>query len=140
MTPGGIRVVELDVALTRAADHDAALPHLVTAAVEGQRHELLLHTELLRRDSLRRRRRLRLVDHRGARFDVSGRPAGPAAGLRLHQSRGDPELADVEVAVCLQQDAWRREECVVLAARVDRKSTRLNSSHVKISYAVFCLK
>src|SRR5690606_41709201 len=26
------------------------------------------------------------------------------------------------------------------AARVDRKSTRLNSSHVKISYAVFCLK
>src|SRR5690606_39777840 len=24
--------------------------------------------------------------------------------------------------------------------RVDRKSTRLNSSHVKISYAVFCLK
>src|SRR5690606_40999147 len=27
-----------------------------------------------------------------------------------------------------------------LARRIDRKSTRLNSSHVKISYAVFCLK
>src|SRR5690606_39634160 len=27
-----------------------------------------------------------------------------------------------------------------LAAQLDRKSTRLNSSHVKISYAVFCLK
>src|SRR5690606_39678036 len=26
------------------------------------------------------------------------------------------------------------------SARKDRKSTRLNSSHVKISYAVFCLK
>src|SRR5690349_23729607 len=26
------------------------------------------------------------------------------------------------------------------AARADRKSTRLNSSHVEISYAVFCLK
>src|SRR5207302_3289729 len=26
------------------------------------------------------------------------------------------------------------------AAALDRKSTRLNSSHVKISYAVFCLK
>src|SRR5690349_24108702 len=25
-------------------------------------------------------------------------------------------------------------------ARLDRKSTRLNSSHVEISYAVFCLK
>src|SRR5690625_5025954 len=28
----------------------------------------------------------------------------------------------------------------VLTNRVDRKSTRLNSSHVAISYAVFCLK
>src|SRR5690606_41064342 len=27
-----------------------------------------------------------------------------------------------------------------LNPRVDRKSTRLNSSHVKISYAIFCLK
>src|SRR3712207_7874785 len=27
-----------------------------------------------------------------------------------------------------------------LAARGDRKSTRLNSSHANISYAVFCLK
>src|SRR5437868_10033678 len=27
-----------------------------------------------------------------------------------------------------------------LRARLDRKSTRLNSSHVSISYAVFCLK
>src|SRR5690606_41267775 len=27
-----------------------------------------------------------------------------------------------------------------LEHQVDRKSTRLNSSHVKISYAVFCLK
>src|SRR5436305_6653684 len=26
------------------------------------------------------------------------------------------------------------------ATRLDRKSTRLNSSHVRISYAVFCLK
>src|SRR5690349_25171660 len=25
-------------------------------------------------------------------------------------------------------------------SRIDRKSTRLNSSHVEISYAVFCLK
>src|SRR6266700_1872609 len=27
-----------------------------------------------------------------------------------------------------------------VTVRLDRKSTRLNSSHVKISYAVFCLK
>src|SRR5690554_7004611 len=29
---------------------------------------------------------------------------------------------------------------VPVPVRVDRKSTRLNSSHVRISYAVFCLK
>src|SRR5690606_41398219 len=29
---------------------------------------------------------------------------------------------------------------VCAAVEADRKSTRLNSSHVKISYAVFCLK
>src|SRR3989339_318878 len=29
---------------------------------------------------------------------------------------------------------------VVVAAALDRKSTRLNSSHDQISYAVFCLK
>src|SRR5688500_14134323 len=30
--------------------------------------------------------------------------------------------------------------CVVSRAALDRKSTRLNSSHLVISYAVFCLK
>src|SRR5437660_11113827 len=30
--------------------------------------------------------------------------------------------------------------CGLLRHRLDRKSTRLNSSHVAISYAVFCLK
>src|SRR5436309_12405474 len=30
--------------------------------------------------------------------------------------------------------------CAIRCTREDRKSTRLNSSHVKISYAVFCLK
>src|SRR5437868_8708775 len=29
---------------------------------------------------------------------------------------------------------------LILNRRLDRKSTRLNSSHVSISYAVFCLK
>src|SRR5436309_7825586 len=30
--------------------------------------------------------------------------------------------------------------CHLVDVELDRKSTRLNSSHVKISYAVFCLK
>src|SRR5690606_30026770 len=32
------------------------------------------------------------------------------------------------------------DKVVIKGSEVDRKSTRLNSSHVKISYAVFCLK
>src|SRR5438874_8091069 len=31
-------------------------------------------------------------------------------------------------------------QVLVVLADLDRKSTRLNSSHVEISYAVFCLK
>src|SRR5690606_41972752 len=34
----------------------------------------------------------------------------------------------------------RRRQSLHRQRRPDRKSTRLNSSHVKISYAVFCLK
>src|SRR3712207_7091843 len=34
----------------------------------------------------------------------------------------------------------RKEDKLVLSMPPDRKSTRLNSSHANISYAVFCLK
>src|SRR6266571_888155 len=36
--------------------------------------------------------------------------------------------------------AWSRCRCPHSFAPADRKSTRLNSSHMSISYAVFCLK
>src|SRR5690606_25951807 len=36
-------------------------------------------------------------------------------------------------------DAEKNGVEIVLPTDIDRKSTRLNSSHVKISYAVFCL-
>src|SRR5437899_8793681 len=44
------------------------------------------------------------------------------------------------------EGGWKRERCFLssLASRrmhtLDRKSTRLNSSHLGMSYAVFCLK
>src|SRR5690606_39495654 len=38
------------------------------------------------------------------------------------------------------QESWRARGATASATPEDRKSTRLNSSHVKISYAVFCLK
>src|SRR3712207_7270917 len=35
---------------------------------------------------------------------------------------------------------WKQLNPLFKTGRVDRKSTRLNSSHANISYAVFCLK
>src|SRR5438874_4698359 len=51
--------------------------------------------------------------------------------------RSNPTTHD-EVAADLVQR--RRAQLEEVTARQDRKSTRLNSSHVEISYAVFCLK
>src|SRR5258708_31891519 len=38
------------------------------------------------------------------------------------------------------KDAWMKKKAQIFAGKLDRKSTRLNSSHQIISYAVFCLK
>src|SRR5690606_5875315 len=46
---------------------------------------------------------------------------------------------DADLIGELRERMWRRGR-LVSRVREDRKSTRLNSSHVKISYAVFCLK
>src|SRR5690606_40089297 len=51
----------------------------------------------------------------------------------------DQELVFVEVKARAQTQYAQAIESVS-RAKQDRKSTRLNSSHVKISYAVFCLK
>src|SRR2546422_3323103 len=51
------------------------------------------------------------------------------AGRRGSAHRGEPYLHSVRVT----EDPPRPN-------RIDRKSTRLNSSHGYISYAVFCLK
>src|SRR3712207_8500460 len=40
----------------------------------------------------------------------------------------------------LVQESVYDEVLAALKRRIDRKSTRLNSSHANISYAVFCLK
>src|SRR5690606_42050705 len=47
------------------------------------------------------------------------------------------------IGLVMVADVRRRSELrgqALVAGILDRKSTRLNSSHVKISYAVFCLK
>src|SRR5690606_40885589 len=70
--------------------------------------------------------------------------------LRLAAARGRPfTMALIDMAMpdgdgLALVEAIRRDPAIpplaIAIASSDRKSTRLNSSHVKISYAVFCLK
>src|SRR3712207_8786873 len=61
--------------------------------------------------------------------------------------RSSRYLIDQLVEVEIEPQRWPRRRHVARDAgtsrrrtRADRKSTRLNSSHANISYAVFCLK
>src|SRR3712207_8148626 len=50
-------------------------------------------------------------------------------------------IGSTEVAhVLATQTLWQRKPKTMRITVEDRKSTRLNSSHANISYAVFCLK
>src|SRR3712207_7812134 len=61
----------------------------------------------------------------------SPHPAGlPAGTVTGGVSIRPADAGDWESIAALHAASWRR----------DRKSTRLNSSHANISYAVFCLK
>src|SRR5690606_40997969 len=75
----------------------------------------------------------------------------PVAGWRFTVSAIRNGCSDAILGIRVRQDLRRtvrsvvhrgqeRGRCNGSSQRIDRKSTRLNSSHVKISYAVFCLK
>src|SRR5690606_42045422 len=72
-----------------------------------------------------------------AHYD-SLKPVTPRSRHVLNADGDARDMADavLDVAVHAIDEGLRTHEEV----HVDRKSTRLNSSHVKISYAVFCLK
>src|SRR5690606_41517742 len=102
------------------------------AAVHSARPATLLPYTTLFRSSF---------DHR--QEDGRRAPSGgvihdrPSVQEKHHPQKqsGQPQ---VEVAPPRERALIRRESRKIFQA--DRKSTRLNSSHVKISYAVFCLK
>src|SRR5690606_41868954 len=56
--------------------------------------------------------------------------------LIVRQLQPGPQGLPLEIYCFTNTVAWAAYEGI----QADRKSTRLNSSHVKISYAVFCLK
>src|SRR5439155_22702216 len=70
---------------------------------------------------------VRVIDRVADRRKRQDRRRRIAARIRDQRSRGRPELRH---RVAPPARPWM----------LDRKSTRLNSSHVAISYAVFCLK
>src|SRR2546427_1986559 len=64
--------------------------------------------------------------------------------FRSHSSKPPPPMTDFDTfapTVAFDDlNAWRRTAEDFEKLEEDRKSTRLNSSHSQISYAVFCLK
>src|SRR5690606_10030727 len=88
------------------------------------------------------RRRRRIRDHVRApaplaRADLQGGRPMNAQPLSLPQATY--LVAEREVTTRVRSKAFIISTLILLIG-IDRKSTRLNSSHVKISYAVFCLK
>src|SRR5699024_11932886 len=90
-----------------------------------------------------------LVSHGPAAIDGSAASHGPACGgtVVARAQRHTHGLWDVDGLAGLQGDVaadadgdGAQSVQVVRGNISDRKSTRLNSSHVSISYAVFCLK
>src|SRR2546430_13438279 len=82
------------------------------------------------------------LEHLYRGFDYAARVEFDAIRFPLrYADPRDRELVAL-LAACLaygRVDLFGRQLDGVLAA-IDRKSTRLNSSHSQISYAVFCLK
>src|SRR5256885_17051927 len=67
------------------------------------------------------------------------RPAADPAAFAGGSQTGDDTFLD-QGAFVLRERAEHLEQKLARGRRGDRKSTRLNSSHLVISYAVFCLK
>src|SRR3712207_9001100 len=72
---------------------------------------------------------------RSRRDEVAGRDVDEVEPVLAGDRAGEERLPDAGRAV--EQDPVPVDP---VAFGVDRKSTRLNSSHANISYAVFCLK
>src|SRR5207249_5548292 len=106
--------------------HDEGVPLLVAPERPAHAHRVLLTLDLLAGLLCVHDRALRqeLARHPGRLVDAAAAVVAEVEHQSLH-------VAPFEAAERRMQ---------VVGSLLDRKSTRLNSSHVSISYAVFCLK
>src|SRR5690606_40355850 len=94
-----------------------------------------------------------LEDQRGVEIFIHIEPEGGAyyRGVRFAEVLAVEQIVVITIVATIENGQFRRQlvgyqcalhagGCVDTTIVTDRKSTRLNSSHVKISYAVFCLK
>src|SRR5690606_41020867 len=72
-------------------------------------------------------------------FDADGDPSENKNAIRAALGTPTPDRLRM-VAQALRLGTSQEDVHAMCQIDPDRKSTRLNSSHVKISYAVFCLK
>src|SRR5206468_10287745 len=101
------------------------IPHLPTSSFSSSAHPRPLHSFPTRRSS----------DLRAAHNDISLVKGYHTARSEAEKAFGNPGLY-IEKFI----ENPHHIEIQILGAGGDRKSTRLNSSHDQISYAVFCLK
>src|SRR3712207_9326479 len=73
-------------------------------------------------------------------YTLSLHDALPIFGLVLRSDESSPATQEVRLAAFGSADGGGRAVLGERDRHRDRKSTRLNSSHANISYAVFCLK
>src|SRR3712207_7885419 len=73
-------------------------------------------------------------------INASRRAPGDRHDAGADQARTAGLVHQAEGARALDEGAGARRDQRVTERVQDRKSTRLNSSHANISYAVFCLK
>src|SRR5690606_39573822 len=106
---------------------------------EGQ-YKFLVHRGVVRDDSVKLE-----TEYKGRVTPLSHVEMirAPEGGMVLyHAAPGDEVKAGAALVTVVTRPGEPEGDITLTAPQDgrDRKSTRLNSSHVKISYAVFCLK
>src|SRR3712207_7774019 len=100
------------------------------------RSTLFPYTTLFRSERHRQRKTPLFGAHNGNGYERLHRKAADEAAWLLSKKRTVGALERDEFL----RAAWKVMVAEQVQTEQDRKSTRLNSSHANISYAVFCLK